>query len=196
MPYTAIKLLLAASLFTLSGRQAEATSGKSPPRYLQEPVLGLRMEMAGLKLDPLPEDIRALCDQISDDERWTGRAWIVASAKDAATTYYVLAAQFRRRHAEPGQGIYDLDSQGGFYTITGNQCGGDPAREVFDVRDPNQTPVTILQQLARDLAARLVRALGSPERLRRELWNQRIDFNALSPELQEAFKPYFGMEGH
>jgi hypothetical protein len=156
--------------------------------------LGLRLEIAGLKLDPLPEDVRAMCEQVADDDTWTGRVWIVAEAKDATTTYYILAGYFKRRHPEPGESLYDTDSQGGFYTIAGTKCGGDPAREVFDVRDFNATPQPILQQLANDLAARLVRAEGSPDTLRAEIKNQRIDFNQLSPELQEAFKPYFGRE--
>jgi len=192
MPSTVTKSLLAASLFALIGSFADASPTNHPPRFLQEPVLGLRMELAGLKLDPLPEDVRAMCEQVADDETWTGRVWIVAETKDAATTYYILAGYFKRRHPEPGQGLYDTDSQGGFYTITGTKCGGDPAREVFDVRDFKETPQPVLRQLARDLAARLVRALGGEDRLRAEIKNQHIDFDQLSPELQEAFAPYFG----
>jgi hypothetical protein len=194
MPSTVTKNLLATLLFAVLCGRAGASPSNHPPRYLQEPVLGLRLEIAGLKLDPLPEDVRAMCEQVADDETWTGRVWIVAEAKDAATTYYLLAGYFKRRHPEPGQSLYDTDSQGGLYTITGTKCGGDPAREVFDVRDFNATPQPILQQLARDLAARLVRAEGSPDKLRAEIKSQRIDFNQLSPELQEAFKPYFGRE--
>jgi hypothetical protein len=41
-------------------------------------------------------------------------------------------------------------------------------------------------------AARTVKAFGGADRLRAEIKNQRIDFDRLSPELQEAFKPYFG----
>jgi hypothetical protein len=192
MPSTAIKNLLAALLLAMTGSYANASPSNHPPRFLQEPVLGLRLEVAGLKLDPLPEDVRAMCGQVADDETWTGRVWIVAEGKDATTTYYVLAGFFKRRHPEPGQSMYDTDSQGGFYTIRGSKCGGDPAREVFDVRDFNETPQPVLQQVAHDLATRLVRAVGGADRLRAELRNQRIDFDQLSPELQEAFRPYFG----
>lgn len=192
MPSTVTKKLLAALLFTLMGNGVDAAPSKHPPRFLQEPVLGLRLEVAGLKLDPLPEDVRAMCGQVADDETWTGRVWIVAEAKDAAATYYVLAGYFKRRHPGPGETLYDTDSQGGVYTIKGTKCGGDPAREVFDVRDFNEIPQALLQQLANDLAARLVKAFGSADRLRAELKAQRIDFNQLSPELQMAFKPYFG----
>ena len=67
----------------------------------------------------------------------------------------------------------------------------DPADESLLARDVNQTPLPILQKLARDLAARLVQAVGGPDQLRAEIKNQRIDFDRLSAELQDAFKPYF-----
>jgi hypothetical protein len=192
MPSAVTKTLLAALMFAVLGSSANAAPSNHPPRFLQEPVLGLRLEITGLKLAPLPEDVRAMCEQVADDENWTGRVWIVAEAKDAATTYYILAGYFKRRHPEPGQGLHDTDSRGGFYTIRGTQCGGDPARKVFDVRDFNETPQPILQQLAHDLASRLVKAFGSADRLRAEIKSQRLDIDQLSPELQEAFKPYFG----
>lgn len=76
--------------------------------------------------------------------------------------------------------------------MTSANCIADgTAREVFDVRDFNETPQPILQQLSRDLAARLVKAFGGADQLRTEIKNQRIDFDQLSPELQEAFKAYF-----
>jgi hypothetical protein len=191
MPSIVTKGLLAALLSAVIGSQAGAAPRNHPPRFLQEPVLGLRLEVSGLRLDPLPEDVRAMCGQVADDETWSGRVWIVAQVKDAATAYYILAGYFKRKHPEPGQSLYDTESQGGFYTITGTKCGGDPAREVFDVRDFKATPQPVLRQLALDLAARLAKAFGGREQLRAEIKNQRIDFEQLSPELQEAFAPYF-----
>jgi hypothetical protein len=49
----------------------------------------------------------------------------------------------------------------------------------------------MLKALAFDFAARTVKAFGGADRLRAEIKAQRIDFNSLSPELQEAFRPYF-----
>jgi hypothetical protein len=77
-------------------------------------------------------------------------------------------------------------------SVTDNKCEGDPADESFDARDFNDIPQPIFQKRARDLAARLVRAVGGPDRLRAEIKNQRIDFDQLSPELQEGFAPHFG----
>jgi hypothetical protein len=64
------------------------------------------------------------------------------------------------------------------------------------VHDPNadndgNVPDPILRELAHDLATRTVRAFGGPDQLRAEIKNQRIDFNSLPQELQEAFAPYF-----
>lgn len=192
MPSIAIKFLVALLVGALITGPADSAPGDHPPRYLQEPVLGLRMELKGLGLDLLPETIRSRCSQIADDERWTGQVWILAQATDATTQYYVVAGYFKRRHPGPGEGLYDTGSQGGVYMVTATTCGGDPARETFDVRDFNQIPQPVLQQLAHDLATKLTRAFGGSDRLRAEIRNQRIDFNGLSPELQQAFAPYFG----
>lgn len=66
------------------------------------------------------------------------------------------------------------------------------------VPDPRRYPPLLSRRLhvarfdgAIDLAAQLARTLGGPEKLRAEITNQRIDFDTLSPELQDAFKRYF-----
>lgn len=172
---------------------AVATAGDKPPRYVIEPALGLRLD-AAVQLEPLPDEVSTLCSR--DTENWISHERIFARAKDAATTYYVVSGYSKRRNPEPGQSLYEPIVRGGLYIVTGSQCVDDPADESFEVRDFNQTPRPILQQLARDLAARLVRAVGGPDTLRAEIKNQRIDFDHLSPELQEAFRPYFGGVGN
>ena len=83
--------------------------------------------------------------------------------------------------------------------MTGDKCGGDDAEETFEVHDldaenDGNVPIPMLKALAVDFAARTVKAFGGADRLRAEIKAQRIDFNRLSPELQAAFKPYFGAE--
>lgn len=168
---------------------AMASAGDKPPRYVIEPALGLRLD-AGVKLEPLPDDVSTLCSHDSDN--WIYHERIVARTQKAATTYYVASGYAKRRNPQPGQSLYEPITRGGLYAVTGNKCVDDPADESFEARNFDQTPLPILQQLASDLAARLVRAVGGPDRLRTEIRNQRIDFDKLSPELQEAFKPYFG----
>jgi hypothetical protein len=188
MPSTATKSAIVAALFTLTS--AATSAADKPPRYLNEPVLGLRLD-AGAKLDPLPEDVRALCVQIADNEYSTARMWIFAKASDAGAAYYLVAGYSKLRHPAPGERLYEPTARGGLMAVTGNKCLGDPADEAMHAPS-DEVPLPILKQLARDLAARLVRAVGGPDKLRAEIRNQRIDFDLLSRELQEAFKPYFG----
>jgi hypothetical protein len=195
MPCTVIRRLAGVALFAI-GATASAAESNQPPRFLPVPALGLRVELAGLKLASFPEDLRATCSQLADDDFHTGRIWIFGKAKDAASTYYVLSGYFKRRNPESDQRLYEVPDSGSVFTIQGGKCGGDDARETFEVRDPNaenngNVPIPVLRELARDLAAQTVLAFGGPDRLRAEIKKQRIDINQLSPELQEAFAPYF-----
>jgi hypothetical protein len=186
MPSIATKRAILATIVLLAC--AVASAGDKPPRYVIEPALGLRLD-DGAKLEPLPDDVSTLCT--GDTDNWIYHERIFARAQDAATTYYVASGYAKRRTPKSGQSLYEPIARGGLYAVTGNNCVDDPADESFEARDFNQTPLPILQQLAHDLAARLVRALGSPDKLRAEIKSQRIDFDRLSPELQEAFMPYF-----
>ena len=201
MPSTAIKRLGPAVLLALLGAGvspgALAADSKQAPRFVHDPVLGLRLPAAAIKVEPLAQDIRALCEQMADNANWTGSQWLFGKVQESAgqqsgATYYLTNGYFRRIHPKAREGrYYQPDDGGGLYRVADGVCSGDPARETFAVRDPKQIPREVLQQLAQDLAARLVRAVGGEERLRAEIKKQRVDFKRLSPELQEAFRPYF-----
>lgn len=186
---TAIKSLCLA--VAILGASASAQESDLPPQFVQDPVLGLRLPLARITLEPLPEEIRAMCAPMADTETWTGRQWIFGVTEYASATYYLAHGYMKRRHPKPGQRLYFQPIDGGVYKVAGQQCRGDQARETFDVRDPEQIPREVLQQLASDLAVRLVRATGGADRLRTEIANQRIDFQLLPPEIQQAFKPHF-----
>lgn len=188
---TAIKALCTAVLLALLCASAGAQESNQPPQFLQDPVLGLRFR-ADAKLDLLPEDIRALCLPMADTETWATREWIFGVARHSTATYYLVNGYSKRRNPKPGQRLYFQHIDGGVYKVAGTECNGDLARETFAVRDPRQIPREVLQELAQDLVTRLARAAGGTQRLRAEIKKQRIDFNRLSPEMQEAFKPYFG----
>ena len=195
MPSTAISRIAAVALFAIS-TTAAATGSDKPPRYLTVPVLGLRLPLQQINLEPFPEDLRVKCSQL-EDEYATSRAWIFGQARNAASTYYVLAGYSRRLNKEPDQKLYEFWDSGAVYTVTGNKCGGDDADETFEVHDPDadndgNVPIPVLKALAIDFAARTVKAFGGADQLRAEIKAQRIDFNRLSPELQDAFRPYFG----
>ncbi len=190
MSSTVIKRLCAAVVLAALSAVAGAAESNQPPKFVQDPVLGLRLPVAKLKLDPVSEEIRALCDQMADNENWTARQWTFGQAKSSEAAYYLTSGYFQRRHPQRGQRRYLQEEGGGLYQVAGGKCNGDPARETFAVRDAKQIPHEVLQQLAADLVKRLEGAAGGPDRLRAEIKKQRIDLRKLSPELQEAFKPY------
>jgi hypothetical protein len=194
MPSTVISRIAASALFAISATTAAAVSDK-PPRFLTVPVLGLRLPLDRINVEPFPEDLRIRCWQLEDDIA-TSRVWIFGRARDATRTYYVLTGYSKRLHKEPDQKLYEYWENGAVYTVTDSKCGGDDAEETFEVHDVNadndgNVPIPMLKVLALDLAARTVKAFGGADQLRAQIKAQRIDFNKLSPELQEAFKPYF-----
>lgn len=192
MSSTVIKRLCAAAVLAAAGAAAFAAESSRPPAFVQDPVLGLRLPVAKLKLDAVAEDVRALCEQMADNETWTGRQWTFGVVKAPTVTYYLANGYFKRLHPQRGQRQYYQPDRGGggLYQVADGKCKGDPARDTFEVRDPKQIPHEVLQQLANDLVARLESAAGGSARLRAEIKKQRIDLRKLSPELQEAFKPY------
>jgi hypothetical protein len=196
MTCTAFSRLTAAALFAISANAA-AFSSDQPPRFLTVPVLGLRLPLGHLNVDKFPEDLPARCPQIADVGD-TSQMWIFGEAKDAAATYFILSAIFKLDSPDPegNRRLYEIWERGSVFTVQGNKCGGEDAVEDFEHYKPNpenndDVPNPILRELARDLAARTVRAVGGPDRLRAEIKKQRIDFNELPQYLQEAFAPYF-----
>lgn len=195
MPSTAIKRIATTALFAIS-TAASASGSDKPPHFLTVPVLGLRVPLEQINVEPLPEHIREKCPQLYDEQRYTAHMWIFGRAKDAASSYYVLAGYYKRSNPGPGRQQYEFAEQGTVFTVTGDKCGGDGAEETFGSHDPNadndgNVPDRVLKVLAVDLAARTVKAFGDPDKLRAQLKAQRVDVKALPPELQEAFKPYF-----
>lgn len=195
MPSTAIKKIAIAALFAFSATAVAAGFGDKPPRFLTVPVLGLRLPLDRINAEPFPEELYARCPQLQD-EFSTSRLWIFGHAKDATRTYYVLTGYSKRLQLEPGQKLYEYWESGAVYTVTDSKCGGDDAEETFQVHDPDadndgNVPIPIHKVLAQDFAARTVKAFGGADQLRAEIKKQRIDFNGLPSDLQEAFRPYF-----
>lgn len=191
MPFIATRKFVVTIAVVVASMAASAAEYAHPPKYLVEPMFGLKVQLANGKLEPLPEQVRAACTQMADNEAWTGRQWIFGVVQSDEATYYLVSGYFERRHPGPGELRYHQPDQGGFYVVKGQDCGGDPAREAFEVRDFEQIPKPVLERLARDSKARLVRAFGGESRLRAEIKKQGITSDRLTPELAIAFKPYF-----
>lgn len=192
---TATKHLLAASLIALTSAVSAAQPSMTPPRYLQDPVFGLHLPVSSSNLETLSEQVRTICEQIADNPTWTGRQWVFGVTQEGPTTYYLVGGFFERRNASPGQQAYFQPEQGGIYEVNGQRCDGDPAREVFEVRDIDRIPQAVLQRLAVDFASRLSMAVGGEERLRDLLVKHRVNARTLSPELREAFGPHLKKTG-
>lgn len=188
MPSFAIKRLLVAAIFCGISASASAT----PPKFFFDPIFGLPVTVAGLRLKSLPANIQAMCPQIANSENWLTWKWIFARTSDATRDYYLVTGYSMRRHPTRGQERYELDTGGSLMMVAGNSCVGDPAKEVFEARDFSDVPQEALRALARDLATSMEQALGGHRRLSDRLKTKGIKFDTLSPELQEAFAPYFG----
>jgi hypothetical protein len=99
--------------------------------------LRLRLPLDRINVDKFPDDLRATCDQIADDELYTGQVWIFGRAKDAASTYYILTGIFKRRSPEPAgeRRLYENLDNGLVFTVKGGKCGGgDPISHCGSVK--------------------------------------------------------------
>lgn len=192
MSSTALNRSIIIASFALAS--CAALAADAPPRIMQEPVFGLRYEIAKVKFDPLPATALSNCPTLVDNENFRSVWFLYARARDAsARTFYVAGGYSIRQNPEPPKyQKYEVGDYGVVFQTEGDRCTviGD-VREVFDARAFDETPQPILRQLAADLVSRFTDAFGGPDRLRTELRNQHVDPDRLPPELQEAFKPYF-----
>lgn len=121
----------------IRGQESGGTHCREPPRSLTVPVVGLRLPLERIKLEPFPEDLRVKCPQLYDEEFYTSRVWIFGRASDAARTYYVLTGYFKRLDINPNRKLYEFWDNGAVYTVTGTKCGGDDAGETFEACGPD-----------------------------------------------------------
>lgn len=193
MLFTAFKYCAFPAMLAVQAPLACAQA--SAPRVLLEPLFGLQVAPEKAQLEQLAEPVRRLCREIADTEHQTARMWVFASANDAEASYYLVGGYIQRKHPERGERAFRLDERGGVYRVENGGCTGiGPAREVFSVRPEDEVPPRVLQRLAAGMANSLERVVGGRDALKRALARKRIDMAALSPELQEAFRPYAGSD--
>lgn len=189
MSSTAIKAIVLSTALTCLNCVAAADR----PNVLREPVLGLRYEPSTVKFEPLPDGAIATCDTLQNDENRRAVWFIYARATDASSrTYYIIGGYEIPARVPPGRSKFDTDGLGvTLFTEAGHCTIVDTARQVFDDRlYDNEMPQQTLRALAKDVADRLLRAYGSPERLKRELRDQHVDQEALPAELKESLQPF------
>lgn len=164
-----------------------------PPRILREPVFGLRYESAKIQFERLPASAISSCPTLADEENSRAVWYVFGQARDSSNkTYYIIGGYEIRESVPYPHQRYETDGLGVVFSIEGSSCTIiDSARQVFDDRlFDDELPQPILKSLAHDVTKRLVRAFGSADRLKTEFANQRIDWQALPPELAQAMQPY------
>jgi len=160
---------------------------------LQEPVLGLRYEIAKNRFDTLPGSELVNCETLQDDNNRSATWYIYGKVKDpTGRTYYVAGGYETVHNAIRNEGRYETTNLGAVFYIEASKCVYlDEARQTFEDRIVNDDmPQHVLQALAVDIASRLQRAFGGADRLKVELRNQRIDVQSLPTELKQAFQVY------
>lgn len=185
----AVKHLVTAALVAFT---SNALAAGPAPLILNEPVLGLRYQIARMAFDPLPAHALANCETMKDNEYSNGVWFIHAQVTDSSGRTYYVSGGYEIRKDAPKHLKYETRGLGAvFFTDRGICTYIDTARQVFDDRlFDEELPETVLKSLAADFARRLVKAFGGPARLRAELKNQHVDKNALPPELLTALNPY------
>lgn len=190
MSFIAIKRTFALSCLLIAG----AASAASPaPRVLRDPVFGLRYDTAKTRFDALPTHALVHCENLADNPQYESRWFVYGSAKDSSgRQYYVAGGYTIRRNVTQPHLRYEVEDLGVvFFTENASCTTIDSARQVFDDRLFNEElPQDILKRLSVDVVRRLERAFGGANQLRSELRNQRIDPDALPPELRAAIQPY------
>jgi hypothetical protein len=184
-----VRKYLALVLLVLACTSAQ---GEPPPRILQEPLLGLQYDRERVKFEPLPAKLASACHALNDSEEISGVWFVFAKASDASgRTYYLLNGyDVDRKPISPDQ-QYTAGGFGFILGVNGDKCevlDGD-ARQLFSARAfDNEFPFDMMQRLAADFAARLVKAYGGADSLQRELVKQRISVDAQPEEVRHALR--------
>lgn len=196
MSSTVISQIAGALFFAILSGTAPAK--ELPPKALHDPVLGLKYPIASIKFDTVPVEIFAKCPTMADNENERSKMWVYAKADINGRIFYLIGGYgIRARIEAPEYRRYILYDYGASLIIEpDDDCNilGE-AREMFDFRKDEETPEVAMQKLADDLAIRYVRAFGGAQRFGAELKKQRVSFDKLPPELQQALKPYFRQAG-
>lgn len=184
-----VRKLLAPFLLVLACASA---LGAPPPRMLQEPLLGLQYDRERIRFEPLPAKLASKCRALNDSEEISGVWFIFAKASDASgRTYYLLNGYDVDSKPASADQQYTAGGSGFILGVNGDKCevlDGD-ARQLFSARVfDDEFPFDMMQRLAADFAARLAKAYGGADALRRELVKQRISVEAQSEEIRHALK--------
>jgi hypothetical protein len=141
----------------------------------------------------MPAPVLAKCREILADKLSRAVWYVHGQARDASgRTFYVTGGFEEMLDGRPKSRRFLTEEPGMMFYTDARTCQYiDPARRVFDAPDFKKilTP-PILKQLAVDAVRRLEQSFGGAEKLKQELSNQRVNLEALPPELHDAMLPY------
>lgn len=187
---TALNRLVALGLILMAG---PVFATQDAPRFLRDPLLGVRYETAKVKFEPVPAALTGACPMLAGSERMDGVWFIYARVPDAAgKTYYVIDGyEIRRRPEPPELPRYEGEGFGMIIGQTHSQCEviEADARQVFQDRVFEEgLPHHVMKRLADDYVSRMREAFGGADRLDAELRRQRIELHSLPEELSHALR--------
>lgn len=187
MSSIARKRITAVALLILACTSAQ---GQPPPRILQEPLLGLQYDRERVKFEPLPSKLASSCYALNDSEEISGVWFVFGKASDASgRTYYLLNGYEVDSNPSRTDPRYTAGGFGFILGVDGDKCEvlDADARQLFKDRVfDNEFPFDTMQRLAADFAARLIKAYGGVDVLRRELIKQGISVDAQPEEVRHA----------
>jgi len=189
MSFIALKRFLATALLYT----AHASFAQAQPRFLQDPLLGLRYEPAKVRFEPVPSQVMSKCAVLSGNEHIHGVWFVFAVAGDATGQifYLVNGYEIRSRPEPPNFPKYSAGGYGLLLVVKAHECRliDADARQSFDDRIfDEEFPQDIVQRLANDFSARMKKAFGGGDQLGVEIVNQRIDLDALPVELKSSLR--------
>jgi hypothetical protein len=141
----------------------------------KDPIFGLPYDPARTQFEAAEEDLLSRCPELVN-ARWTRRMWVFARIDAAEGRFTVIGGYYVRRDAGSGDKAVETDDRGAVIQQTATECKLiGPAREVFDY--PTEIAVPTLEALARDAAARFVRAYGGNQKFLAALSRQKVNLN-------------------
>lgn len=168
-------------------------AAEKAPHILTEPVFRTHYDSRTVKFEPLPADALKNCSLIMENTNFTSVWFIFGRVQDdIGRTFYAVSGYEIANRPRRGQSKFETEGFGWVFQTHGDTCTmiGD-VQETFNARYFVETPQLVLQDLARDVAARYERAYNGKDGVKRMLRKHRVKADPYAEELNAAFRQYF-----
>ncbi len=192
MSSIALKHFVALAMFLIAGGPFFAQA-QAQPRFLQDPLIGLRYEPTKIHFEPVPQQVVSKCEDLSRNQHTRGVWFVFGLAGDATgrTFYLVNGYEIRSKPEPPDFPRYSAGGYGLLLVVNGHECqliDADARQSFADRLFDEELPQHIVQKLANNFATRMKNAFGGAYKLRVEITNQRIDLDALPEEIKASLR--------